>query len=669
MIETTSYANSLLLNKAVEIGNHLISLIDDSKRGPTWETSKLSPRLDPVLPISLASGDSGIILFLIALYEATLNPNYKLSAECAIVRLNEYLANNPCNNYGLYTGRMGIVYCLLQAAHSFKNQKYLVNALQLSRNCNGKFLQSSYIDDSLYNGRAGVLLVLLHLYASTKEKWVLQYIYQYQDIIIQRAKAGRNGIYWNRDSNCIKGPCGFAHGAAGIGFVFLELGNYFASDACNYIAQQAFQYENSYWDVHSRSWPDFTKQISSAELHLTLRNAYNAGDLSFFDATYGNTDWEKGSAGIALSRIRGYELLNKAEYLDNLSNVLDKHIAQATLTESSCTARFCLENGTLLLKAGEILSDEEYRRLAVQLAANSIENFPTNAGDISLLEGITGLGYFYLHITATSKFRSVLYPSFSSTPGNSVHFRCNSSTVEAFIKIISNHFPKTLNAMSSAELSGAFAYFEAESDLTIIGFIHYIKEIIYQTSSSSLKEAFSYESMKLDIAWQVSNNSLLFQREMDTYSTAQKVLGVSEEELMNVNFVLSDEVRIYSSEEDQRLAQTPLETILPEDKFRDFLFAYGQHTMIMFPESESTVREMHMGFYQFLIDQFKQPSTMLTVVTKLTTFFKIQHQNSQRALPQYLLLPNDERFWPLLNDFIIYWIKNMVSIGVLVAKR
>ena len=214
---------SQILKLAKKYANFLLKTSGKEKGMLTW-TIPSSHNSTNVLnwdaPENIDSGVSGIILFLIELYQQSGDKFYLDIVDDAIDNLLTYCKKNPSNNFSLYTGRGGVVYVLIQRYSIDKKGELIKEALSLITEANKGYLNSIYTTDYLYDGRAGTVLLLLELYQLSKADFLLEYINEFIVKIISGANISSNGISWrNKEEINLTDSCGFAHGAAGIKFV------------------------------------------------------------------------------------------------------------------------------------------------------------------------------------------------------------------------------------------------------------------------------------------------------------------------------------------------------------------------------------------------------------------------------------------------------------------
>ena len=96
---------------------------------------------------------------------------------------------------------------------------------------------------------------------------------------------------------------GFSHGAAGIGYALLELYDITKELKFLMAAENAFSYENHWFNKQNNNWPDFgTHDGIRVSKDKNQRLAYSYA-------------WCHGAPGIGLSRIRAYDILRDEKNL------------------------------------------------------------------------------------------------------------------------------------------------------------------------------------------------------------------------------------------------------------------------------------------------------------------------------------------------------------------
>jgi lantibiotic modifying enzyme len=323
MRHTTSHrqpttADSLFLTAAIEIGDLLIeqAVIDD--RLIYW---KVVNRIEKTISYDrddLYSGGSGIGLFFLELYKHTRRKKYVQIGRRAIRSAALREKSKPLYP-SFIGGRIGVAYALIKLYELTGTQRYRTQALTFVKSCRGAYSTTH----EYLGGNAGVILCLLHIYTICKESWLLEMADEYARHILQGIHHGATGIYWDSNPFQIRPLCGFSHGVAGIGFVFLELGQYLNNSALYSIAEQAFAYENAYFDRSRKNWPDFRLSMWKPEQIANMESAYTKGDPRIFSKAGNMAAWCHGAPGIALSRILAYQLIGNQTYLDDIDHAVD----------------------------------------------------------------------------------------------------------------------------------------------------------------------------------------------------------------------------------------------------------------------------------------------------------------------------------------------------------
>ncbi|UII30242.1 hypothetical protein LVD17_18270 [Fulvivirga ulvae] len=319
------------LNEAIRIGDEILERVEKTADGYTWKTMSSTGDLEIQWEISesLYSGTAGIVYYFLELYKRTSDDRYLEAVEEGARWLENYCMANKTDYYAFYTGRMGVSYLMLVLADFFKDDSYKAKALKIAEGCEAFLAMDRKIDD-LINGVSGTLLGLLHLHAATGDERVLANIERYALHLIERTNITPHGFYWDRSGTNITGLCGFSHGAAGIGYVFLELGRYFDNNSFYWVAENAFAYENHFFHEPFSNWPDFRRGFYNEKTLGENRERYLDGKKDYFLLPGDMSAWCHGAPGIGLSRVRACEVLKKEQYSKDLEKAVEKTIG-ATL--------------------------------------------------------------------------------------------------------------------------------------------------------------------------------------------------------------------------------------------------------------------------------------------------------------------------------------------------
>ena len=248
------------------------------------------------------------------------------------------------------------------------------------------------------SGKAGAIAALVVLNHIIGDSALLDFAIRLGDELIETAHKEAFGWSWESPGwTNHRNLTGFSHGAAGSGCALLEL-----FDACGLskyreAARDAFEYERHWFDPHVGNWPDFRRSLSPRP-RKQKRYSY----LPF---------WCHGAPGIALSRLRAFQILDddtcKAEAVAALKTTRASiESALDTWTGNFSMCHGLTGNCEALLYGAEVLGPEFAMdaEVAVRVANYGIERYcprtepwpcGTHCGETpNLMLGLAGIGHF-----------------------------------------------------------------------------------------------------------------------------------------------------------------------------------------------------------------------------------------------------------------------------------
>jgi hypothetical protein len=568
-----------LLDEARRIGDRLLAEAETDENGMHWKTMTmdLNRNVSFIKSESIYSGVSGIVLFFLELFKQTQDKRYMDAAVEGMKWVINYCKKNPSSYYAFFTGRMGVSYTLLQMHQFTREKEYLENAIAMARPCKDISEGSSGVDD-LINGTSGTLLGLLHLHAATGEKWILETIDCYIRCLVDRASHGPAGLYWDRSPQQISGLCGFSHGAAGIGFVFLELGHYFRNEAFYSIARQAFLYETYFFNQAKKhkNWPDLRRGIYSDDDYQEHQKAFLEGDMDFFTMGSDMNAWCHGAAGIGLSRLRAFQLLKNPVYKNEVQIAVDKTIL-TDIESSKPDPLFILCHGSggnaeLFIYAYQILRDKKYLSMAEKIAINALAyhkkhnyylagySIPGAGEDRSLFMGNAGIGYFLLRLADPFHVPSILAPTIDVTldPGelaSASHYPfIYISLPDLQRRLLQKDFKRTIlisEEIMPEELKVFLTGHQLDSNDTgfslVKPFIEFIEKFMPSLPAKKkdvLSDVFELEKEKRRMDEKIKSHSLLSIKENLLAQQAEKINETDNETFKKLIFRLEEDVRL-----------------------------------------------------------------------------------------------------------------------------
>ena len=578
-------SRSRIFDEAVRIGEELLASAKTDKNGMSWKTMSIDyekERSDPDYiswheAEGIYTGVSGISLFFLELFKQNKNKKYLKAATEGMRWVVNQCRENPSEYYAFFTGRMGVPYVLLKLYEFTGDKDYLKKALEIAEPCE-KFLESPMVVDDLINGTSGTLLGLLHLHAATGEKSLLDKADSFLRHLIDNAHRGPEGLYWDYSPKHIRGLCGFSHGAAGIGYVFLEAGRYLGNPALYQVAEEAFRYERYFFSEENYNWPDFRKGIWEPTDYADHKEAYLNGNTAFFSEPKYMNAWCHGAAGIGLARLRAYEILGDDLYSQEARIAALKTRATDILPEDITDDRMKLRSYTLchggggnaeiFLEAYRVFGEEDYLAMAEKVADQAIEiksiasylsgfSFAGGLEDTSLFMGNAGIGYFYLKLLEPSKVPSILMPRVLSGPIDKQDLPegslLKSDRKEIRKRIIRKAFQRTGHLVDELLADATDKYFEQHSPNGICeeeSFTNYIKNTVIPSLTGKdqalLEDVFTLESEKFYLAQAIDSSSFLNIRQvLHSERTAELLKDSDEEDLMQLALKLNPDVHIY----------------------------------------------------------------------------------------------------------------------------
>jgi len=349
----------------------------------------------------LYSGTSGVALFLGELYAATGDKDLRRTALGAIAQaLSRLNALPEPARPSLFAGWIGIALVAARLGKILQEEHLLRTALGIVRRGQREKLDNWEFD--LFYGKAGTIVGVLILRELLDKPPLLDLCLPLARELLNKARKSKAGYSW--PSSAMPGArnlTGFSHGAAGIGYALLEL--FQATDDSRYrsAAEAAFAYERHWYDPAQQNWPDLREEPG--------RPRPNRKALPFATA------WCHGAPGIALSRLRAYEILKdgtcQAEALvalETTRRALDSWLHSPNTNYSLCHG--LTGNAEVLRYGSAVLGPAASQgcKAALDVAAKGIESFGradhrwpcgTPAGENpSLVLGLAGIGYFYLRL-------------------------------------------------------------------------------------------------------------------------------------------------------------------------------------------------------------------------------------------------------------------------------
>jgi len=352
--------------------------------------------LDP----HLYAGSSGVAWFLAELHAATGEGMARRAALGAIEQAL-WKADGVAvgDRVGLFTGWIGIALAAARVGVTLNEPALLVRARQLLERLEPAYDAVAHSDHMA--GAAGAIVGLLGLREVLGEPALIQAAVRLGEATLERAtKRARDWSWKTTNRSREVNLTGFAHGAAGIACALMELFQATRDPRYRQTAELGFAYEQRWFAAGARNWPD-------------LRGYPSRGVRPSDELPCGSM-WCHGAPGVALSRLRAYQITGDERWKTDALVALQ---TTRTLTESAVRARttnFSLchglaGNAEIVVVGTEILREDfpDGPRVAADIARFGIERYgdgarpwPCGAAGPTpaLMVGLAGTGYFYLRL-------------------------------------------------------------------------------------------------------------------------------------------------------------------------------------------------------------------------------------------------------------------------------
>ncbi|MEO1049730.1 MAG: lanthionine synthetase LanC family protein [Bacteroidota bacterium] len=412
-----------LLDEAKRIGDQLIALAIVENDTVYWHTIKtINPdgQVQWKASTHLYDGASGIALYLIRLFEQSRETKYLDWAEKGLQwALSRYQQAEP--DLGFYFGDVGLAYVLTILDEVKGESTNRATILDIIDQCCKHIEHSQNFD--VISGLAGVILGLVAIHERIDATEIENLIHKAAGRLIELAKPSTVGLYWEHAAHPIGGMTGFAHGAAGVGYAFSIIGDYFENQAYKRLAREAFAYENSLYDADLNNWPDFRKGVAEIYDNQTRKERFLQDDKAYFTNGNDKDAWCYGATGIGLSRIGASQLLD-----DTFSSDAEKALDKVRLNLQAPAEpihSFTLCHGAgggfeLFLEASALFEKDGYEEVAREVVSNALQQRSElglyapgyddldYAEDPGLFLGTSGVGYMLLRMHTKGALDSIL---------------------------------------------------------------------------------------------------------------------------------------------------------------------------------------------------------------------------------------------------------------------
>jgi lantibiotic modifying enzyme len=351
---------------------------------------------------NLYDGTAGIGLFLAQLAAVTGDVAVRRTAVGAIRHaVARAPAMPPGDRDGFHGGSLGVAWAAARTAELLRVEELHAGAGVVLTEA--RPTPRDYRCPDVILGSAGALVALLALADTLDDPALVRDALATGEELIDGATVTRHGWSWATPGRRYRPHlCGLSHGAAGIGWALLELFAATGDERFGAGANGAFDYERSWLDMRSGTWPDL--RIGGQRRGTARRIASPAVGT-----------WCHGEGGIALTRLRAIDVLGGAACANDaevaleatrrdLAGRLPYEIDDLTLCHGAAGAGDVLLCGSAALgerwrNAAELAT--ELGRVALERHGATDEDWPCGmAGGTTpgLFRGLSGIAWWFLRL-------------------------------------------------------------------------------------------------------------------------------------------------------------------------------------------------------------------------------------------------------------------------------
>lgn len=394
-----------------------------------WEAEPFGTNWRPVLRalgpsqimpsggVSLYMGSAGIALFLARLYQFTGESWHGETAVAAARQIRDQLSKLSDQlvadewQAGFYTGWSGAAWTLAEIGRQFGIEELVQAAAD---EFDKAAAEPAIPHTDIISGSAGLIVGLIDLAQKFDQPKYLEVALRHGEFLLDTAEKSESGWSWETiDLPVHNNLTGYGHGVSGIVCALAELHQATGDERFAKAVQEGLRYESKFFSEDDGNWRDHRKDVAPA------------GDPAF------QFGWCHGAPGVGLARFRLLELGFDSELIQrDLRVATQTTIDRLSLTDRDIQGAFCLCHGMagncelpLLLSEPDApdveAGQEELLRRVDLVAQTGIELFeepgipwqcnPASTGHTPvLLNGMAGIGYFYLRAFSPRLVPSVL---------------------------------------------------------------------------------------------------------------------------------------------------------------------------------------------------------------------------------------------------------------------
>ncbi|WP_345990025.1 lanthionine synthetase LanC family protein [Chryseobacterium sp. Chry.R1] len=535
-----------------EISQLLLSRVKQDKDGFYWDTihrDNDSGAISFIFNSSLWNGTGGIAWFFLVLYENYGNGHHLEIAEGSFSKIYHYSVDRKISNSSLYDGITGVIYLGLELFRITGKDLYLQQSAEVYTIYREKIL-TEQTEDMLI-GISGILMVICTLYHFTGDQKLEEDVAKLITTLLEKSLVAESGIKWGDNTLSVDSLCGFSHGNSGIAFCLLQLGRYFDNSEFIWLAEQAFCYEDTYYDPLKNNWLDLRWEDSKNR----LPDLFDWNKNTFLSEDFDINAWAHGASGIGTARISALTITDNPAYKVDCKKIFER-CRNDIMTRSKRNHILFSGYGGLsdfLLQYHEVFDNKEALELATEITLEALKKSREhghsswgiqNSEDLGLMTGTAGIGLSLLMMINGKTFNSILHPELLTTGEKRENIILKNFKIKKIF--FERYYPKTLAILKTLSKLEDSIY-----DLQTIeefgnGLLNIIKSIP-EKQSAYLSDIHQLETIQINIR-KKHKGTLCFQtRLIMLKKELEEVQDYDENDLQEKRFIRNPFIDIYES--------------------------------------------------------------------------------------------------------------------------
>ncbi len=634
-----------LIYEAEKVAAQLIQRIRSADTpSASWmplSTSLLGQQADQ-FDLGLATGASGVPLFLAELYAITSKEHYLEAAQQLTATIWEILPKQRSFHFGCWSGKGGMLSLLLRLYEITGSNDFLDKAVELISNCQ-PFLDSRYVESGLLDGLAGFAAQVVRLHHYTQKEEVLNLLEEVVRQLLLPLYMTTKGICWQVDYHRIRPLCGIGDGVAGLVLVLQQAGRYLQTAIYDVLIRWGLNYNEENWNETTNNWPNYDKPIRTAKDDQKYAQHYRAGDAHVLYKPADDLSYRYGTLGMAIQFLLLQHKSEAENYTDELQRALRRVAVADWGTQSwkftDLSALFFINQHAE--KWRSMLPHDITTEWEKQISQFDLDTVSVSVEGIGLENGLSGLGYYYLVAAgAIDRPYFLCGLTWENLPfPKTVEYTHAVDQDFVITEVLSRNFARTLAVLRvffEPDLPKVLDLVDAIEPYN--GFRQRMDSLILQQSNHPqvelLKDVFHLEQQTLALFMENRSFAEVYVEHLLNYQTAESLLRQGEEKVLEVNCQLKASVHLV---ETRWSWQTNFKDGTPVF-LKNYEVEPGEQCYLLRPDYAAPgYREVYLDRFDYLLVNFEEPISGQELLDGLLADTQIQSDDHVQQLKQQLV--------------------------------